>query len=178
VSKPPRDLPRTVKFPFRYNVTGDPDTVPWDPDFGEFNVLLETHSHTYHSDGAMSPEQMVEWAIAYGFTAIAVTDHNNIKGGLEAKKYAEKKGYNESTILVIPGVEYTYVSWEVGLMIRCCRVHMNLIGINETIAPSKAFPSDDELKAAINRTHELGGIVVLNHWAWSHVTGSSFYLSH
>jgi len=54
---------------------------------------------------------------------------------------------------------------------------MNLIGINETIAPSKAFPSDDELKAAINRTHELGGIAVLNHWAWSHVTGSSCYLS-
>jgi len=70
-------------------------------------VLLEMHSHTYFSDGAMSPEQMVEWAIAYGFSAIAVTDHNTITGGLAAKKYAESKGYNESTIVVIPGVEYT-----------------------------------------------------------------------
>jgi hypothetical protein len=48
---------------------------------------------------------------------------------------------------------------------------MNLIGINETIRPSAAWPTDEELRQAINRTHELGGIAVLNHWAWSHVTG-------
>jgi predicted metal-dependent phosphoesterase TrpH len=88
-----------------------------DPNFGPFNVLLEMHSHTYYSDGAMSPEQMVEWAIAYGFTAIAVTDHNTIYGGLLAKQYAEEKGYNESTILVIPGVEYTYYSLILGVMV-------------------------------------------------------------
>jgi len=56
----------------------------------------------------MSPEQLVEWAIAYGFTAIAVTDHNTIHGGLRAKEYARQRGYSESTIVVIPGVEYTY----------------------------------------------------------------------
>ena len=107
-NKPRGDLPDTVIFPFRYNLSADPDTVPWDTKFGEYNVLLEMHSHTYFSDGAMSPEQMVEWALAYGFSAIAVTDHNTIAGGLRAKAYAEHKGYNESTILVIPGVEYTY----------------------------------------------------------------------
>lgn len=109
MNKPPRDFPDKATFPFRYNISADPDTVPWDPNFGDYNVVLEMHSHTYFSDGAMSPEQMVEWAIAYGFTAIAVTDHNTIAGGLRAKQYAEEKGYNESTILVIPGVEYTYV---------------------------------------------------------------------
>jgi hypothetical protein len=107
VNKPGRDRPQDVTFPFRYNLTADPDTVPWDPKFGDYNVLIEMHSHTRWSDGAMTPEQMVEWAIAYGYTAIAVTDHNTIGGGLTAKKYAEDKGYNE-TILVIPGVEYTY----------------------------------------------------------------------
>lgn len=49
---------------------------------------------------------------------------------------------------------------------------MNLVGINETIAPESAWPTDEELQGAINRTHELGGIALLNHWAWSHVTGS------
>jgi hypothetical protein len=58
----------------------------------------------------------------------------------------------------------------------CCRVHMNLIGINETIAPSTAWPTDEELQQAINRTHELGGLAFLNHWAWSHVTGTHFIL--
>jgi len=129
------------------------------------------HSHTYFSDGAMSPEQLVEWAIAYGFTAVVVSDHNNINGGLVAKQYAEHKGYNESTMLVIPAVEYTYFTPRSKGNYRCCRVHMNLIGINETIAPSTAFPTDEELQRAINRTHELGGIAVLNHWAWSHFAG-------
>jgi hypothetical protein len=54
---------------------------------------------------------------------------------------------------------------------------MNLVGINETIKPSTAFPLDDELQEVIKRTHELGGIAVLNHWAWSHVTGPSQSLS-
>jgi PHP domain len=115
VNKPPRDFPDRVKFPFRYNITADPDTVPWDPEFGKYNVLLEMHSHTYFSDGAMSPEQMVEWAIAYGYTAVTVSDHNNIGGGLRAKKYSADKGYNE-TILVIPAVEYTYLLGKGGLM--------------------------------------------------------------
>jgi PHP domain len=163
--KPRRDLPHLVTFPFRYNISADPDTVPWDPSFGDYNVLLETHTHTYFSDGSMSPEQVVEWALAYGYTAVVVTDHNTIRGGLRAKKYALDKGYNE-TILVIPGVEYT-----------CCRVHMNLIGINETIQPSVAWPTDMEIENAIKRTHELGGIALLNHWAWSHVVGMSQLIS-
>jgi PHP domain len=108
VDKPPRDLPTTVTFPFRYNISADPDTVPWDPDFGPYNVLLEIHSHTYFSDGSMSPDQLVEWAIAYGFSAIVVSDHNTLWGGLQAKQYTEEKGYSNNTILVIPAIEYTY----------------------------------------------------------------------
>lgn len=49
---------------------------------------------------------------------------------------------------------------------------MNLVGINETIKPSNAYPDDEELQRVINRTHELGGLALLNHWAWSHVTGA------
>ena len=109
-NKPPRDLPWRATFPFRYNISADPDTVPWDQDFGPYNVLLEMHSHTYFSDGSMSPEQLVEWAIAYGFTAVVVSDHNDIRGGLRAKQYAEENGYDKNTMLVIPAVEYTYIS--------------------------------------------------------------------
>jgi hypothetical protein len=77
----------------------------------------------------------------------------------------------------------SFLGWSIRILPKetahhsCCRVHMNLVGINETIAPSNAWPSDEELQRAINRTHELGGIAVLNHWAWSHFTGS-FRLIH
>jgi len=86
VRKPPGDLPELATFPFRNNITNDTATVPWDKSFGAYNVLLETHSHTRRSDGAMTPDQVVEWGIAYGYTAIMVTDHNTIDGGLEARQ--------------------------------------------------------------------------------------------
>lgn len=43
---------------------------------------------------------------------------------------------------------------------------MNLIGINETI-PAVAWPTDEDLKAVIAKTHSLGGIVLMNHLTWS-----------
>jgi PHP domain len=110
--KPREDLPQAVTFPFRYNISDDPDIVPWDLDSGPYNVLFETHSHSYFSDGAMSPEQVVEWAIAYGYTALAVSDHNTIEGGLRAKEYATEKGYENNAIVVIPSVEYTYAIFD------------------------------------------------------------------
>ncbi|CAG8699707.1 12309_t:CDS:2 [Rhizophagus irregularis] len=53
--------------------------TPIDNDFGEFNVLLDGHLHTKFSDGRMNPEQLLKWAIANGYNAIIVSDHNNIE---------------------------------------------------------------------------------------------------
>ncbi|OLY81897.1 hypothetical protein AYI68_g3995 [Smittium mucronatum] len=47
---------------------------------------------------------------------------------------------------------------------------MNLININETIEVVRDSPTDEELKAAISRTHELGGIAIVNHIWWSNET--------
>lgn len=118
-------------------------------------LLAEFHSHTKHSDGRLEPPQLVDWAVAYGFQVLFVTDHNTITGGLAARKYAEMSGRSQE-ILVIPGVEFT-----------CCRIHMNLLGINETIKPSGSWPNDEELIRVIRQTHELGGIVIANHLPWS-----------
>lgn len=118
-------------------------------------LLAEFHSHTTKSDGRLEPPQLVDWALAYGFQVLFVTDHNTISGGLAARAYAEESGRSQE-ILVIPGVEFT-----------CCRIHMNLLGINETIKPTMSWPSDEELRTVIRRTHELGGVVIVNHLPWS-----------
>lgn len=133
-----------------------PHAELWDQQFlkkSDSYVLLEAHSHTTVSDGSMCPKQLVDWAIAYGFDVLVVTDHNDITGGLQALEYAESE---RAELLVIPGVEYT-----------CCRIHMNLIGIDETIKPTDAWPTDEELKEVIKRTHTLGGLVIVNHIPWS-----------
>jgi hypothetical protein len=37
--------------------------TPINNDFGEFNVLLDGHSHTNFSDGRMNPKQLLKWEI-------------------------------------------------------------------------------------------------------------------
>ncbi|KAF8468324.1 Polymerase/histidinol phosphatase-like protein [Kalaharituber pfeilii] len=124
-----------------------------------YSVFLEMHTHTTHSDGDLSPEQVVDWALAYGFNAVVVSDHNTLSGGLAAQKYANER-YNtpaETSILVIPAIEYT-----------TCRIHMALIGLTKPIPPpSAAWPSDEDLQSVIEQTHAQGGIVVVNHIPWS-----------
>jgi predicted metal-dependent phosphoesterase TrpH len=41
------------------------------------------HLHTYYSDGAYTPRQILRFAKNRGFSAIAVTDHNEIRGTLK-----------------------------------------------------------------------------------------------
>ena len=51
-------------------------------------MKYDLHSHSkYSSDGILNPEKIVKVARKRGLSGIAVTDHDTIKGGLEAKKY-------------------------------------------------------------------------------------------
>lgn len=47
---------------------------------------------------------------------------------------------------------------------------MNFIDINETVAATAPVPTDEELQRVINRVHELGGLVIVNHIPWSNTT--------
>ena len=55
-------------------------------------MKYDFHIHSkYSADGFVSPQDIVKTALKAGLTGIAVTDHNTIKGALEAKKYAGKE---------------------------------------------------------------------------------------
>jgi predicted metal-dependent phosphoesterase TrpH len=60
----------------------------------------DLHLHSYHSDGTLTPTNIVERALARGLTAIALTDHDSVDGLDEARARAEGTGLE-----VIPGVE-------------------------------------------------------------------------
>ncbi|KAI9223756.1 Polymerase/histidinol phosphatase-like protein [Blastocladiella britannica] len=119
-------------------------------------LLADLHSHSTQSDGQMSVRDLLRYAMANGLDAIAVTDHNTVQGGLDALDLARTDPVLAGRILVIPGVEYT-----------CCRIHLSLLGITETVAPETSWPSDDDLKAVIAKVHGMGGIVLANHLPWS-----------
>lgn len=63
---------------------------------------IDLHTHTYHSDGALSPTQLVEKAKDIDLAAIAITDHDSVDGLKEGLSVAAKAGLE-----IIPGVEIT-----------------------------------------------------------------------
>lgn len=74
----------------------------------EVSILtkVDLHVHTTHSDGLLTPAQVVELAKEKGLQAIAITDHDVLTGIPEAREVGKAKG-----IEVIPGVEIS-TRWE------------------------------------------------------------------
>ncbi|MCX7019714.1 MAG: PHP domain-containing protein [bacterium] len=56
--------------------------------------------HSTHSDGALSPRELVRMACGLGLDAIALTDHDTISGVAEAQSAGAEMG-----VRVLPGVE-------------------------------------------------------------------------
>ncbi|MDO4226045.1 PHP domain-containing protein [Neisseria sp.] len=67
--------------------------------------MIDLHCHSYISDGALSPAEVVRLAHANGCTLLALTDHDHTGGLAEARAEAQKYG-----IRLINGVEIS-VTW-------------------------------------------------------------------
>lgn len=62
--------------------------------------LCDLHTHTYYSDGSLSPEELVRKAEEAGIAAVALTDHNSVAGLPEFLAA-------ESAVQRVPGIEFT-----------------------------------------------------------------------
>lgn len=76
---------------------GQPAAVPL-PQTSVANWDL--HTHTYYSDGILSPEELVRQAAKAGVKYLAVTDHDSMEALPRAAKEAAAQG-----IVFIPGIE-------------------------------------------------------------------------
>lgn len=65
-------------------------------------MKIDLHIHTTYSDGAYSPEQVVDTALECNLDVIALTDHDNILSHKIAADYVKQKGLK---LEIIPGVE-------------------------------------------------------------------------
>ena len=63
-------------------------------------TICDLHSHTLHSDGALTPEALVELAASRGVGALAVTDHDTLDGLPAAVRRGRELG-----VEVVPGIE-------------------------------------------------------------------------
>ncbi len=62
--------------------------------------MVDLHTHTSASDGALTPKRLIAYAAACNLSAIAVTDHDTVAGLSEAVSAGENCG-----VRVIPGIE-------------------------------------------------------------------------
>ena len=89
----------------------------------------DLHMHTIHSDGTLTPTQLVRLAKERGLSCIALTDHDTLSGVEEAQTEGHRAG-----IEVIAGVEIS-VKFEPGTMhILGYFVDRNANGIREGLA--------------------------------------------
>lgn len=109
-------------------------------------LRVDLHSHTYHSlDAVPSPAELVERAREAGLDRIAVTDHGEIEGALEAQALDSAR--------VIVGEE-----------IRC-RCRTELIGLFLT----ERIPMGLDLEEVVERIRGQGGVIYAPHpyaYAW------------
>ena len=114
----------------------------------EFSTLPEMskadlHIHTKASDGTFTPYEMLEYVSAETDIAVlAVTDHDEIDGALEAEALAEQY----PGVDVIPGIEVsTFDGHLIGLWVET------------------AFPVLRSAEWTIDAIREQGGLIVVPH---------------
>ena len=102
-------------------------------------VCIDLHVHSkYSGDSLLTPEKIIKTAIKRGLDGVAITDHNTIRGGLEAKKY------NKDLIIIV------------GAEIASDRGEIIGLFLNEEIKTKEFWSVVDEIK-------DQDGIIVVPH---------------
>ncbi len=107
-------------------------------------MWVDFHVHTRRSrDSMASPKDVVKSAVRKGLRAIAITDHNEVKGIQEVKEEVRRLG---ADLMVIPGEEVKTARGDViGLFI------------------SERIPKGMDISETVDRIREQGGLVMVPH---------------
>ena len=101
--------------------------------------MIDLHSHSNISDGDLSPAVLVEEAAKQGIHAIALTDHDTVKGLESARAAAKRLTDKNENIRLIPGIEVN-INWTGNKSVTGLgsggEFHLLGLGIN---SPSAAF---------------------------------------
>jgi hypothetical protein len=129
-----------VRFPSWRLEHDDPDVVVAD---------LQTHTFGSH-DGVVSARDNLEWHRARGFDVVAVTEHDDATGSIEARKLADF--FADDLPAVIPGVEMR--SGEGAYLLA--------LGLDPEIGPKVLRAREDLVSESVHTLHR-GAVVAL---AW------------
>ncbi|MBR4178785.1 MAG: PHP domain-containing protein [Bacilli bacterium] len=100
------------------------------------NKVIDLHCHTVHSDGELTPIEILNLAIDNGISTLAITDHDNIDGVKRVRKdYSDF--LNQSGLEFINGVE---------LSVKVNHGRMHMLGYNIDIYNKELNDKLNEMK--------------------------------
>lgn len=102
----------------------------------------DLHIHTEYSDGD-DLDKVLEAAMDLHLDAIAITDHDEIEGALEARRRVHQR---RMKLAVIPGIEVSSREGHIGALFVM-----------------KKIPKDLSAAETIQQIHDAGGIAVAHH---------------
>lgn len=149
-----------VNFPYYTENTRTEIRIPEQIN-GLITLTGDLHTHTYFSDGSVSPSMRVDEAWKTGLDVLAITDHIEYKTNREyisgdentpynlAKKHAEERG-----IILVKGTEITRKQPVYG--------HFNALFVKDA---NKLKVNDPE--AAIKEAISQGAFIIWNHPGWA-----------
>ncbi len=106
-------------------------------------LRYDLHSHSTHSDGLLTPAELVQRAAQRGVDVLALTDHDELSGLAEARAAARQAG-----LRLIDGAELS-VSWRGGtLHVLALRVDPDCPALRDGLATIRAGRS--------GRAHRIG----------------------
>lgn len=89
-------------------------------------MYADLHTHTYHSDGKLTPQQLIEDAHAAGVTHLAITDHDNDSALQEICQGGEIPAQPFGVaIKLIAGIEFStcWESYDIHVLALNYRIH-------------------------------------------------------
>lgn len=132
---------------------------------GEGKLLKgNLHCHTTHSDGHMTPAEVMEFLAGKGYDFLAITDHRRYNFENEAPEYG---------ITIIPGMEFD-CEFERGYGMRC--FHTVCIGPSREDGngfeqgvrlPSGRYKDQLEYQEFLDEAHAKNNLTIYCHPEWS-----------
>lgn len=122
----------------------------------------DLHMHTSLGDGLASVQQIFDYVENYtDLDIIAITDHDDIRGAMQALELAERRNYR---FKVIPGNEIT-----------TRQGHLLALFV------TREFPMLKSLEASMDAVYEAGGMAIAPHplsWLTTSIREKSLLLQH
>ena len=124
--------------------------------------LVNLHLHTNFSDGQMSPQNLIEQAIALEVEHIAITDHHTVAGYYQACQVLQSHSIRK--------LPYLHIGIEINASLLFTEVHILGYGFDPKHGLMQPYLQgkttagiDYQAKSVINAIHSAGGIAVLAH---------------